>query len=227
MTSTVARIPLRQALGPTRTPPANRLVLVTDPPSTLRNVSIGPATSPDQKRAAAALVRRMYSWRGYRSHGGDAEHRIVLVAWAANEALATLTLGRDSPEGLMADSLYREELQNLRRQQRIVCEITRLAAEPDHGRPDLLAALFRAAQAYGRTALGATDVVTEVNPRHARYYQRRFGFSTLGSRRHCPRVDAPAVLLHREYPLPAPIPVLPWSECANESFPPPSAFDER
>lgn len=213
----------RVALGERLAAPS-RLVLVTDPPSSLRSVSIRTASTPHQKRAAAALVRRMYSWRGYRAQAGSEESRLVLAAWRGEDILATLTLGKDSSRGLLADTLYGEELAALRYKGRRVCEISRLAADPDHGCPELLAALFRTAQAYGRNVLGATDAVIEVNPRHVRYYQRRFGFTTLGGRRHCPRVDAPAVLLHREFPAPSPIPVLPWSECANESFPPPSAI---
>ncbi len=216
------------ALGSAAPQAASRLVLVTDPPSALRNVVVRPASSVHERRAAAALVRRMYSWRGYRSQAGDEHCRLVLAAWRNGELLATLTLGRDSPAGLLADTLYGDELTRLRKARRTVCEISRLAADPDHGCPELLSMLFRTAQTYGRTILGATDAVIEVNPRHARYYQRRFGFSPLGSRRHCPRVDAPAILLHREFPTPLPpAPAPHWQPSANESFPPPSAFDER
>ena len=43
----------------------------------------------------------------------------------------------------------------------------------------------------------ASDAVIEVNPRHARYYQRTLGFRQIGELRQCQRVEAPAVLLHR------------------------------
>jgi len=42
----------------------------------------------------------------------------------------------------------------------------------------------------------ATDAFIEVNPRHSRFYERMLGFRQLGEMRICPRVGAPAVLLH-------------------------------
>jgi hypothetical protein len=47
----------------------------------------------------------------------------------------------------------------------------------------------------GRVIHGVTDAFIEVNPRHATYYKRLYGFETAGSPRTCPRVNAPAVLL--------------------------------
>jgi hypothetical protein len=43
--------------------------------------------------------------------------------------------------------------------------------------------------------LGVTDAVVEVNPRHAGFYQRAFGFKSCSDVRTCERVNAPAVLL--------------------------------
>jgi hypothetical protein len=42
----------------------------------------------------------------------------------------------------------------------------------------------------------ATDVLIEVNPRHEAYYRRIFGFARAGREWICPRVNAPAVLMH-------------------------------
>jgi hypothetical protein len=38
----------------------------------------------------------------------------------------------------------------------------------------------------------------EVNPRHVAFYKRMLNFSPAGDCKICPRVDAPAVLLHCE-----------------------------
>lgn len=41
-----------------------------------------------------------------------------------------------------------------------------------------------------------TDFVIEVNPRHELFYKRMLGFNRIGEERMCPRVGAPAILLH-------------------------------
>jgi len=150
---------------------------------------------------ANTLVRRMYSWRGYDTTSISARmndpDRVTLAAWQFDEVVATLTLGRDSKQGLAADTLYSAEIDRLRRPDRVVCEVTKLAVDPDFSSKELLISLFRFAHQYARDYFAASDAVIEVNPRHARYYQRWLGFQQLGKLRHCPRVDAPAVLLHQ------------------------------
>ena len=154
-----------------------------------------------QHGAVNSLVRRMYSWRGYSLQPsaylpGDL-NRMTLAVWQDKEALATLTIGRDSPEGLLADGLYAGELAGLRHPGRLVCEVTRLAVHPDFSSSEMLNALFYTALLYGKAAYRASDAVIEVNPRHVRFYEHRFGFRQIGKLRQCPRVNAPAVLLHQ------------------------------
>lgn len=173
-----------------------------DDPQDLDGFSIQLARTTYERLAASALVRRMYAWRGYRTEISQASDTreargLTLVAWQGGEAVATLTLTIGSPSGLLCSALYPVEISHLRREGLRLCEVSRLAVDPDHGSHYLLTTLFRVAHAYGRETLGATDAVIEVNPRHAGYYQREFGFTQIGERRHCPRVAAPAVLLHR------------------------------
>lgn len=162
---------------------------------------IAPAVTFQQHRACSALVRRMYAWRGYllspsRQPVDDPNH-VVLGAWDDGELIATLTTSRDSRAGLLADALYGEEISVLRKPARVICEVTRLAVDADCHDPELLKSLFRAAYQYARAVFGGTDAVIEVNPRHAGYYRRELGFQQVGKLRTCPRVEAPAVLLHR------------------------------
>lgn len=166
-----------------------------------RGYNIRPVRTSSQQHMVNMLVQQMYTWRGYNSefakHQLDDPNRVTLAVWQYDEAVATVTLGRDSADGLQADSLYAEELAALRRPGRVVCEVTRLAVDPDFSSTDLLTALFRVAERYGKDMFAATDAVIEVNPRHNRYYRRTLGFRQIGKLRQCPRVDAPAVLLHR------------------------------
>lgn len=162
---------------------------------------VAPAVTYHQHRACSALVRRMYAWRGYRlspsSQLIEDPNHATLGAWMDGELVATLTTSRDSSAGLLADKLYAEEMAELRKPAHVICEVTRLAVDVDSHDPELLKSLFRSAYQYARAIFGVTDAVIEVNPRHAAYYRREFGFSQIGKLRTCPRVDAPAVLLHR------------------------------
>ena len=143
----------------------------------------------------------MYAWRGYQASPPfqrvDDPNHVTFGVWTEGELVATLTGSRDSSTGLLADSLYGEEVRSLRQPARTICEVTRLAVDADSHDPELLKSLFRAAHQYARAVFGGTDVVIEVNPRHAGYYRRELGFKQIGKLRICPRVEAPAVLLHR------------------------------
>lgn len=162
---------------------------------------VAPAVTYTQLRACGSLVRRMYAWRGYRLvpnrlQPADPNH-VTIGVWLAGELVATATASRDSATGLLADGLYKDEMARLRGQSRVVCEVTRLAVDLDCHDPELLNALFMAVYQYVRAVFGGTELVIEVNPRHAGYYRRTMGFQQIGGLRTCPRVDAPAVLLHR------------------------------
>lgn len=150
---------------------------------------------------ATRLVRQMYAWRGYSAESIECQvddpNRVTIAAWQGDKIVATLTLGRDSSEGLLADALYAKELASLRHPDRVVCEVTRLAVAPDYSAPGLLTKLFQAAFQYAKDVFSASDAVIEVNPRHVRYYQNRMGFQQIGTLRQCERVAAPAVLMHQ------------------------------
>lgn len=170
-------------------------------PVDTEDLVIVPAVTYHQQRACNALVRRMYLSRGYRvlpqRQSIDDPNHFTLGAWLNGELVATLTGSRDSRSGLLADKLYANEISALRKPTRVIGEVTRLAVDSDFRHPELLKSLFRATYQYARAVFGVTDVVVEVNPRHASYYRRELGFAQVGDLRTCPRVEAPAVLLHR------------------------------
>lgn len=155
-----------------------------------------------ERVATDLLVRRMYAWRGYRVNPHMAPQRdmdkVVLAAWRANVLAATMTLSSDHGNGLISEVLYPEEIRCLRTRSENICEYTRFAVDPEHTSGDLHEALFRSAYNFAKKHFGATDAVVEVNPRHSRFFQRSMGFTRLGELRVCPRVDAPAILLHRD-----------------------------
>jgi hypothetical protein len=174
----------------------------------LADLSIRQIATPNERRAAEHLVRRMYSWRGYRTTTMDAKPnhsgRVTLGAWQRGELAATLTLSIDNGRGLLCEALYPTEIAALRRDRQRLCECSQFAIDPDFSSPVLLRSFFRNAYYQACLVLNASHAVIEVNPRHSRFYERELGFGRLGAMRICPRVSAPALLLHRDLRKPLP-----------------------
>lgn len=165
------------------------------------NFHIRVADTQGRQSQVSALIKRMYSWRGYRldtSKPRCRTHQTTLQACSGKDTLGTLTLNIDSENGLLADNLYYREIDTLRRRGSSVCELTGLAVSTRLGSKELLATLFHLLHILGRRLHRATDAVIEINPRHSLYYQRLLGFRQIGERKICDRVNAPAVLLHIE-----------------------------
>ena len=156
------------------------------------------ANSEGRRESASLLINKMYNWRGYDAVGlyEDSPNRITLMADSDGIPIGTLTIGLDSPSGLLVDQLYNDELDRLRQAGASVCEFTKLAVDQAMQSKRVLSALFQLAYIYAHRIHHATDVVVEVNPRHVVFYKRMLGFTQLGEERMCPRVHAPAVLLH-------------------------------
>ena len=151
---------------------------------------------------SAALVQRMYTRRGYKVTTPDdapsKASQLTLQTCSGDHVFGTLTVRDDSDEGLTADALYRQEIDTYRKSGRHVAELTRLAVDPELGSKEVLGALFHAAYAVCGPLRAVSDVFIEVNPRHVSFYRRMLDFSAIGEEKICPRVDAPAVLLHVE-----------------------------
>ena len=159
------------------------------------------ASNQERRQSAVFLVEKMYRWRGYNTAGfaakpAEGATRIGLVVYGQdNRPIGTLTVGFDGPRGLLADELYREELDVLRRQGRRLLEFTKLAIDRRSGNSNrIVAALTNIAYLYGKISSYDTAVI-EVNPRHVAFYQSKLGFRQVGPQRICTRVDAPAMLL--------------------------------
>ena len=164
--------------------------------------SISLNASPGLRTEVGALIKRMYSWRGYETENvvvsSHNPNRLTLEATIGRRLVGTLTLGLDSEEGLSADELYFDEINEFRREGRKLCELTKLAVDPQYSSKEILASLFHLAYIYGHKIHKATDLFIEVNPRHAGFYRRMLGLAQIGEERSCRRVQAPAVLMHLE-----------------------------
>jgi hypothetical protein len=109
--------------------------------------------------------------------------------------IGTLTVRLDRSEGLLADALYPAELQRLRTEGRRLCEMVRFAVEGSVNCTHLLAALFHVAFIFAHRLNECSDLLIEVNPRHAPFYCRLLQFQPFGIEKANPRVNAPGVLL--------------------------------
>jgi hypothetical protein len=149
------------------------------------------------RNSASMLINKMYAWRGYAGthHFSDDPNRITLTATDKGEVVGTLTLGMDSEIGLMADQVFKDELDANRRNGARLCEFTKLAFDPAVRSKTALANLFHLAVIYARDIHQCTDIIIEVNPRHRRFYEYMLGFKREGEMKMNTRVNAPAYLL--------------------------------
>jgi hypothetical protein len=144
------------------------------------------------------LIERLYAWKGLsvKAPQWSRPNELTLTVSRGPVLFGTLTIGLDSPTGLLADELYRDTIDEYRAAGARVWEITRLAIDPCHNSKEILAAIFNLAYIFGRFIHGMTDVFIEVNPRHVPFYKRMLRFDAIGEERFCQRVEAPARLLH-------------------------------
>ncbi len=181
------------SLAPSGADPVVHLAAAPAPGFTIHT-----ADTRDRRRDAGRLIRQRYSWRGYRSVTLPAEHlaqRYTLTAASQQQVLGTITVGLDGPEGLNCEALFGAEVSALRAAGLRLCEFTRLAVDAAAQSRQVLAALFHAAYLVAYRIGGFDKLLIEVNPRHVRVYERMFGARVVGTQRHHPGVDAPAVLL--------------------------------
>ena len=158
------------------------------------------ANSQGRREAASLLLKKMYGWRGYAVDPSviHSPNKITLFAETGGETVGTMSLCLDNDEiGLPADENFRDKLDELRAQQRRLCEPSRLAIDKGVSKR-VFAALIHISDIYARNIHGYTDYVIEVNPRHVMFYKRMLGFRDFGGERECSRVGAPAVLLRLE-----------------------------
>jgi hypothetical protein len=159
--------------------------------------------SPAERREADALVHQRYVEAGYCA--ADSKARCphpagsrTLVVRCDECVVATVTAIADGRALLPADALFPEALGALRAEGARLMEASAFAAAkggPVGFRPGLLSLLclrlFHLA-----VDDGVSHVMAMVNPRHVRFWARRYGFSSWAGPRHLGSVNgAPAVLM--------------------------------
>ncbi|OIQ82717.1 hypothetical protein GALL_354900 [mine drainage metagenome] len=169
----------------------------------LSRFKIRMASNPVRQDFARMLVQKMYSNRGYdtddaaRPAEDPPPSQLTLIASAPDETpLGTMSVIFDSGNGLPADAVYKDLLDPLRREGRRLIEVGRLAIDRTEASRRLFAGMVHVILIYASAIHRYTDMVIEVNPRHVGYYRKILKFEIIGEARHCPRVNATAVLMH-------------------------------
>ena len=160
----------------------------------LPNFSIHAAYSSAAKDSAGALVDRLYARKGYTSTLSELPDRLTLIAKFDNNVIGTLTVGFG--DELVVESLFPQEVRDIRDKGHIVCEFTKLAIDSSK---QVLAALFNVAYIYAYRIREADTLLIEVNPRHVRYYKSMMGFNIIGPEKYNDRVNAVSVLLALDF----------------------------
>lgn len=154
------------------------------------------AQSDTARAAASMLVQKRYAWRGYQAGEiKEQPNRITLMTYLEDQIVGSLNIGYDSPEGLLADERYHEEIEALRAQGAHVGEITKLAIDETLGNKQVLAGMINIAYLYG-VIHGVTDAIIEVTPRHRPFYERMLAFKQIGGERFYATSNTNVVLLH-------------------------------
>jgi hypothetical protein len=157
------------------------------------DVDVRVATTRSERRAAGMLVARMYRDAGYldASHGEaqpffTPHHSLpqttVFVAHAEGRIHGTVSVVRDSEHGLPMESLYADELNELRRDGRVPCEVCSLAVSLEHERNSakLFLQMFRQVTLYILHFSQATDAIVTLKPSHQHFYEHHLGFTRIG-----------------------------------------------
>lgn len=169
---------------------------ITDVTVNERLFGIRLADTEQGRNSASMLISKMYATRGYNVGPMVSDpNRITLTATDKGAVLGTVTLGIDSDVGLLADEVFKDQVDAFRARGQKVCEITKLAVDSGVQSKAALAALFHTLFIYGRYLHHCDHVFIEVNPRHRRFYESLLGFRRQCEVRHNTRVDAPAYLL--------------------------------
>ncbi len=166
--------------------------------------------------AAWNLVYRVYLASGFinesarRLHAAPqmfSERARVFLKHVRGLPRATVSAVLDGPRGLPMDDCYGRELDALRARGRRMFEVAHFAdagqlpgQEPDRaGVASSLETLTGLAFQFGRAA-GCDDLIIGVHPRHARFYERAWGFEQEGEPSTCSAVrHRPVTLLRLDW----------------------------
>ncbi len=162
--------------------------------------------TPHEKSAAHAIVKRLYLAEGY-AIGEEYEgiagiargpHARLFGLYSRETLFGTVAVVTDSEKGLPMDSIYKDELNELRRQNARLVEVVQFAVDHEayqsfFGKkaPFIAANLF--AEVLSFALRESVDYLcVSINPKHDTFYAA-LGFIQTGEQKTYPLVNAPAI----------------------------------
>lgn len=161
-------------------------------------VAITLTSEEHTRNEALELINRRYAWRGYGSDHklSGRQHETTFAARFDGMLIGTVTLAADSDRGLGVDATFPEEMKFFRRKSGArLCELKKLAMERGTPSKPVLASLFHFVFMYGTNNFLGSDLLIEVNPRHAPFYHKMLGFQPVGAVKTNLSVNAPSQLM--------------------------------
>lgn len=145
------------------------------------------ATSKEEMRKAYELVYQNYVEKKFCKLN---HHRMriflfdslletrTFIAKEGDDVLATATLVFDSPIGLPSDGIYKDRIDELRREGKKICEFSKLSTKKDLGTKALriLPNLFRSCWLYAKEINKHSHFCILVEPRNEEYYLKSYFF---------------------------------------------------
>lgn len=146
--------------------------------------------------SASLLVQKRYEWRGMpKAQLAKHPNRITILSFHQEKIVGTVTVGYDSKEGLLADQMFKPELDALRAQGKHIGELSKLAIDENIGSKQLLASLIHVAYLYG-VIHKCTDAIFDIVPHHKAFYEKMLGLVQIGEEVISKRVHVPVMLMH-------------------------------
>ena len=120
---------------------------------------------------------------------------VVFIAKYSDALVSSLTQFFDNHAlGLPADKIYKEELDTLRAEGRVISEIGGLVTRKDFRWQNLFLCLCQVMYWHSHFRK-IDDLCITVNPKHVRFYKTVFLFEIMGQEKYYAKVNAPAVLM--------------------------------
>ena len=149
------------------------------------------ADEKEEYESASRLVHDKYVQKGYMtptesglrlSLRNALPETTTFIGKKKDTVVSTLTLFQDSEMGLPMDAIYKEELDQLRRQGRKIAEVGSLAVHPSISKQDQTVLMHgnKIMHSYSRDYLGVDDLVVAINPRHQLFYESILLFEQIG-----------------------------------------------
>ena len=149
------------------------------------------ATEKEELEEAYALLYKAYLGKKFIDKKKSGLHlmrqhahplTVTLVGKINGKVVITASVFPDSELGLPMDSLYKKELDKLRKQGRFIAEVGSLASAPEvrRGSHHLPMMMNNIVHRYAKDNMGADDLVITVNPLHEFVYKHVILFKRIG-----------------------------------------------